>query len=163
MAFELHGELVPLGGGDAIPLVRERLVIGRRESCDICLRFPDVSQQHAALEFVGGYWWIRDLNSTNGIKVQGQRCMRKMLHPNDEVSVGRRRKFTIQYTLPVGQRAHEEIDDEEDVMGTSLLEKAGLAKPKEEDPEFPTRYRKGFDPADFLLGDNEDDEKDEAE
>ncbi len=35
-----YGELVPDGGGDPIPLLREKLTVGRRESCDIVLRFP---------------------------------------------------------------------------------------------------------------------------
>jgi len=153
MAFEVNGELVPVGGGDPIPLIREILVIGRRESCDIPLRFQDISQQHAQLIFREGYWYIRDLNSTNGIKVQGQRVQQKLLHPNDEISIGRRRRFTIQYTLVAGRRAMEELEEEEDVMGQSLLEKAGLERPKYELDERP---RKGFDPADILLA--EDDE-----
>jgi adenylate cyclase len=147
--FQPNGELVPLGGGDSIPLVRETLVIGRRESCDICMRYPDISSVHAQLSFQEGYWRIRDLNSTNGIKVNGARVMEKLLHPNDEISIGRRRKFTIEYELPTGRRAMEEV--EEDLLGTSLLEKAGLEKPKK-----PGEKKKAFDPADILLDDEED-------
>ena len=44
----------------------------------------------------------------------------------------------------------EEVE-EEDVMSTSLLEKAGLQKPAREEP----RRGKGFDPADFLLKDDD--------
>jgi adenylate cyclase len=149
--FQPNGELVPLGGGDSIPLVREVLTIGRRESCDICMRFPDISSKHAQLSFQEGYWRIRDLNSTNGIKVNGVRVLEKLLHPRDEISIGRRRKFTIEYELPAGRRALEEV--EEDLLGTSLLEKAGLEKPKA--PQQPGQ-KKSFDPADFLLGDDED-------
>jgi adenylate cyclase len=150
--FQPNGELVPLGGGDSIPLVREELTIGRRESCDICMRFPDVSSVHARLTFQNGYWRIRDLNSTNGIKVNGIRVLEKLLHPKDEVSIGRRRKFTIEYELPAGRRALEEV--EEDMLGTSLLEKAGLEKPKtpKEDGQ---KKAKSFDPADFLLDDED--------
>jgi adenylate cyclase len=147
--FQPNGELVPLGGGDSIPLVRETLVIGRRESCDICMRYPDISSVHAQLTFTEGYWRIRDLNSTNGIKVNGARVIEKLLHPNDEISIGRRRKFTIEYELPTGRRAMEEV--EEDLLGTSLLEKAGLEKPKK-----PGEKKKAFDPADILLDDEED-------
>ena len=149
--FQPNGELIPLGGGDSIPLVREVLSIGRRESCDICMRYPNVSSVHAQLSFQEGYWRIRDMNSTNGIKVNGARVLEKLLHPNDEISIGRRRKFTIEYELPAGRRALEEV--EEDLLGTSLLEKAGLEKPKKPHEKG---QKKVFDPADFLLGEDED-------
>ena len=110
--FQPNGELIPLGGGDSIPLVREVLTIGRRESCDICMRYPDISSVHAQLTFQEGYWRIRDMNSTNGIKVNGVRVLEKLLHPKDEISIGRRRKFTIEYELPAGRRALEEVEEE---------------------------------------------------
>jgi adenylate cyclase len=153
MSVEAKGELVPVGGGDAIPLIRDTLVLGRRESCDIPLRFPNVSGLHCELSFRDGYWYIRDLNSTNGIKVNGTRVQLKLLHPNDEITIAKRR-FQIRYDLQAGRRAMEEI--EEDIMDQSLLEKAGLEKPKpRRHDERPT---KAFDPADFLLRGTEEDE-----
>jgi FHA domain len=145
--FQPNGELVPLGGGDNILLVREKLTLGRRESCDICLRFPNISSVHAQLTFQEGYWRIKDLNSTNGIKVNGTRVLEKMLHPKDKISIGKR-EFTIVYEMPVGSRAMEEL--EEDVMGRSLLEAAGLEKPKGSKDKKEGK-QKGFDPADVLL------------
>ena len=53
MALE-GSELVPLKGGDPIPLLRPKLVVGRRESCDICLRFPNISGRHCELSFQVG-------------------------------------------------------------------------------------------------------------
>jgi len=35
-----YGELIPLGGGDPIPLLKKNLMVGRRESCDVVLRLP---------------------------------------------------------------------------------------------------------------------------
>src|SRR5262245_49835063 len=69
MSFRANGELVPTGGGDNIPLIREVLTLGRRDTCDICLKFPNISGLHAELRFREGYWFIKDCNSTNGIKV----------------------------------------------------------------------------------------------
>ena len=81
----------------------------------------------AQLTFHDGYWYVRDLNSTNGIKVNGARVLEKLLHPSDEISIGRRRKFTIEYDfLPRDAPGR----DRGDLLGTSLLEKAGLEKPK---------------------------------
>ena len=42
------GELLPLGGGDPIPLLKQQLLVGRRESCDIVLRFANVSRTTAS-------------------------------------------------------------------------------------------------------------------
>jgi adenylate cyclase len=151
MSQELQGELVPVGGGDNVPLIRPVLTVGRRESCDICMRFPNVSGMHCELSFRNGYWYVRDLNSTNGVKVNGMRIQEKLLHPGDEVSIGKRR-YTIQYELPAGKHALEEV--QEDIMSQSLLEKAGLEKPRR--PLPPRRPSNTFDPADFLL--NGDDE-----
>jgi adenylate cyclase len=149
MSFHPNGELVPIGGGDSIPLVREVLTMGRRESCDICLRFPNVSGVHAQMHFQDGYWRIRDMNSTNGIKVNGARVTEKLLHPKDEISIAKRR-YVIQYELPTNRRAIEEM--EEDLLGQSLLERAGLEKPSK-----PRGRGKAdqFDPADLLLSDEE--------
>ena len=65
----MYGELVPLGGGDPIPLLKQRLMIGRRESCDIVLRFANVSGQHCELIVDSGYWFVIDKASRNGTKV----------------------------------------------------------------------------------------------
>ena len=130
MEHIVHGELIPAGGGDNVPLIREKLSIGRRESCDISMQFANISGLHCELNFRNGYWYIQDLNSTNGVKVNGQRVTSKLLHPGDEVTIGKRR-YTIQYNLPADQRALEE-ETTEDILSQSLLERAGLEKPKGE-------------------------------
>jgi adenylate cyclase len=133
MANEVKGELNPLGGGDRIPLLRDEMIVGRRESCDIPLRFPNVSSVHCKLMFTDGYWFIQDLNSTNGIKVNGLRVQRKVLLPGDEITIAKR-KYVIQYTLAAGRRALEEIM-EDDVMSQSLLERAGLTRSRRDDDD----------------------------
>jgi adenylate cyclase len=150
MSFTANGELVPVGGGDNIPLVREALTIGRRDSCDICLRFPNISGLHCELVFRNGYWYVRDCNSTNGVKVNGTRVQEKLLHPRDEISIGKRR-YNILYDLPADQRALEEVQ-EEDIMSQSLLEKAGLERPRRDRDRRPRPGQK-IDPAEFLLSD----------
>jgi FHA domain len=121
----MYGELVPVGGGDTIPLVKEMLVVGRRESCDIVLRFANVSGQHCQLSHESGYWFVQDLNSQNGVKVNGSRVMRKRLDPGDLLSMARH-KYTIQYT-PEGPPPSDEADLES-VLSRSLLDRAGLQK-----------------------------------
>ncbi len=149
MNYQVHGELQPLGGGDTIPLIREVLTVGRRESCDIRLNFQNISGIHAQLQFRNGYWYIRDMNSTNGVKVQGVRVQEKLLHPRDEITIGKR-KYVIEYELPADRRALDEVM-EEDIMSQSLLEKAGLERPKPDRPA--SKSKASFDPGDFLLTD----------
>src|SRR5437016_5555185 len=108
MSLEAHGKLIPVGGGDEIPLIRETLTVGRRESCDIPLRYPNVSSIHCKLTFRGGYWHIHDEGSTNGIKVNGNRVQAKYLHPGDEITIAKRR-YIIEYQLHAGRRTEDEI------------------------------------------------------
>src|ERR1700733_1489798 len=111
------------------------------------MQFPNISGLHCELTFRNGYWYIRDLNSTNGIKVNGVRVTDKLLHPGDELGIGKRR-YTIQYNLPADQRGLEE-ETTEDIMSQSLLERAGLEKPARDR----SGKNKGFDPGAFLVGD----------
>jgi adenylate cyclase len=126
----MYGELVPVGGGDTIPLLRTTLTMGRRESCDICLRFGNVSGQHCQLALDSGYWFIQDLNSQNGTKVNGHRVVRKRLDPGDTIGIAKH-KYTIQYSpVALGASGPPPSDDEalETVLGKSLLDKAGLQR-----------------------------------
>jgi adenylate cyclase len=151
MSIEAQGELIPERGGDPIPLIREHLVIGRQDSCDIPLRFPNVSHRHCQLTYRDGYWHIRDLGSTNGIKVNGARVQEKYLHPGDTITIAKR-NYIIEYQLMAGRQTMEEIlEDEGDVMGQPLLEKAGLERPRHVEEERP----RNFDPSEFLLDDDE--------
>ena len=77
MSYEAKGALIPVGGGDNIPLIKDRITIGRRESCDVCLRFPNISGQHVELTFEDDCWRVRDLGSTNGIKINGVRVQER--------------------------------------------------------------------------------------
>jgi pSer/pThr/pTyr-binding forkhead associated (FHA) protein len=123
------GRLVPVGGGDAIPLTTNVLTIGRRESCDICLKFNNVSSIHCELSFRNGLWTVRDMGSSNGTKVNGVRMLQLTLKPGDEIGVAGN-KFQIEYELPIGITLDEESAQSENVFGQSLMERAGLSKPK---------------------------------
>ena len=117
----MYGELNPLGGGDPIPLKKHKLLVGRRPSCDICLPFPNVSSEHCELTMENGYWKIRDLGSSNGLKVNGMRLESKFLLPGDEVTIAKH-KFEIQYEA----LAEGPPPDEDNPFELSLMEKAGL-------------------------------------
>jgi hypothetical protein len=139
----MYGELIPVGGGDPIPLLKKSLLVGRRESCDIVLRFSNVSAHHCQLTLTGGYWYVRDLNSRNGIKVNGIRTSEKRIDPGDTLSIAKHR-YEMHYSpMELGAFGPPPPDVMEgEIFGKSLLERAGLERPKQipgKTPE-PERY-----------------------
>ncbi|MEQ8848497.1 FHA domain-containing protein [Botrimarina sp.] len=125
----MYGELVPLGGGDPIPLLKKKLLVGRRESCDIVLRFANVSAHHCELRIDGGYLYARDLQSRNGIKINGVRTPDGRLDPGDTLSVAKH-SYRVEYSPAdlgaVGPPPAE--NRQREILGTSLLARAGLQK-----------------------------------
>jgi pSer/pThr/pTyr-binding forkhead associated (FHA) protein len=75
------------------------MILGRRALCDICLHFPNISGIHCELDFKDGRWTIHDLNSTNGVKVNGIRVAEKVLNPGHIISIAKR-SYTIKYKPP---------------------------------------------------------------
>jgi adenylate cyclase len=131
----MFGELHPLGGGDPIPLLKRQLLVGRRESCDIVLRFPNVSAHHCQLTLNGGYWFVKDLGSQNGVKVNGKRItdIDKLIEPGDQVSVAKHH-YEVRYSPydlgAVGPPPAEDAENTpQQIFSKSLLERAGLTKP----------------------------------
>ena len=123
----MYGELIPLGGGDTVPLLKKQLLIGRRESCDIVLRFANVSAHHCQLNVNAGYWYVQDMKSRNGTKVNGLRVTNKRLDPGDTLAVAKQR-YEVQYSpVDLGAVGPPPPDDvPSDIMDQSLLERAGL-------------------------------------
>lgn len=123
----MYGELTPLGGGDPIPLLKKQLLIGRRESCDIVLRFANVSAHHCQLYINGGYWYVRDMQSRNGVKVNGIRVQEKRIDPGDSFSVAKH-NYELNYSpADLGAIGPPPADDlPAEIMTESLLSRAGL-------------------------------------
>src|SRR5439155_24808750 len=55
---------------------KRRVVLGRSRECDIQVEDANVSRRHAELRQEGTTYWIVDLDSTNGIEVNGRRVKR---------------------------------------------------------------------------------------
>jgi len=65
-----------------------RVVLGRSRECDIQIEDSNVSRRHAELRQEGTAYWIVDLDSTNGIEVNGRSVKRAKLEPGDSFTVG---------------------------------------------------------------------------
>ena len=124
------GILTPNAGGDPVPLMDEQIVIGRGRECGIRLKSSTVSTEHCRLEFRAGYWCVFDLDSHNGIRVDGQPTVEEWLMPGATLSVAKYR-FEIDYK----PRSDEPPPAFDVTTGKSLLEKAGLAKELDADHE----------------------------
>lgn len=124
------GELVPTGGGDNIPLLKKSLLVGRRESCDIVLNFANVSGKHCRLTLEQGYWFVSDMNSRNGTKVDDRKIIRKRLDPGCKLAIAKH-EYRVQYDPQLlGAFGPPPPDDDhiEELLRRSLLDRAGLSR-----------------------------------
>jgi hypothetical protein len=70
--------------GERLPVNKDRFVIGRgKQSSDLTLKDPNVSRQHAMVEFQNGAYFMVDMGSTNGVEYNGQRIARKQIAEGD--------------------------------------------------------------------------------
>jgi DNA-binding NtrC family response regulator len=72
----------------AYPLSTEPEVLGRDENATIRIPTTAVSRRHAEIRLDRGRFCIRDLGSTNGVIIDGQRVDEAWLEANTEVRVG---------------------------------------------------------------------------
>ncbi len=85
----LEQEVVTLtADGKRHEIAKRRVVIGRSRECDVQLADPNVSRRHAEIRQEGTSYWAVDLDSTNGMLVNGQRERRAKLESGDTVTVG---------------------------------------------------------------------------
>jgi pSer/pThr/pTyr-binding forkhead associated (FHA) protein len=88
IAQAMKAELVPENGDPAIRIDRDVTLVGRHESCDVVIDHPGLSKRHCVLVRTDGLLVIRDLVTTNGTKVKGQRIRWAALLPEDRLSLG---------------------------------------------------------------------------
>ena len=124
----MFGKLIPQGGGDPIPLMKKKLLIGRRESCAVVLRFSNVSAPHSLLVIEHGYWFAKDLNSRNGTRVNGSRIERKRRDPGCILRIAKH-IYEVDYSpTELGAQGPPPPDEEVygQILNRSLLDRAGL-------------------------------------
>ncbi len=84
--------------GLEVPVDRDWVVIGRGRGSDVVIAEPTMSRAHAAIGFDGERFFVQDLGSTNGTRVNGGREDKAPLKNGDEVQLG---KLLLKVDLPV--------------------------------------------------------------
>ncbi len=74
--------------GEVFPITTFPYVIGRGSECDLVLQGKGVSRRHAEIIFQAGRFVVNDLESLNGIKVNGYKVSRVILEENDSIKLG---------------------------------------------------------------------------
>jgi predicted component of type VI protein secretion system len=135
----MEAKLISVDGDRPIRLKKDVIIVGRKRGvCDIYIDRSSVSKLHCMIVKTDGLLFIRDLGSTNGTKVNGQKVTRGALLPGDELAFANA-KYRVHLgpddpdmveqdagteamiKLPSRVRQHEEerLDQDHDVMGTS--------------------------------------------
>ncbi|MDA1017921.1 MAG: FHA domain-containing protein [Planctomycetota bacterium] len=103
-------QLIPLDGEPPVTLKRDITLVGRkRELSDLTIDKPSISKLHCLVVKTDGLLFVRDLGSTNGTKVNGQRVTRGALLPGDELAFA-----SIKFRVHLGPDPDVEDDGEAD-------------------------------------------------
>jgi pSer/pThr/pTyr-binding forkhead associated (FHA) protein len=81
-------QLVSLGDGPSILLDKPILLIGRDPECDIQIDSRKISRRHCCIAQVNDYLVVRDLGSTNGIRINDLRVQEGALKAGDQLMIG---------------------------------------------------------------------------
>jgi predicted component of type VI protein secretion system len=143
----MRAQLVPVDGGQPIDVVKDLIVLGRKEDCDVRLEHKSVSKMHCVIVKTDGLLLLRDLGSTNGTRVNGTRVRRAVLVPNDQVSIAhfKFRVFLGPDEAPPPMQPHEHTQALSQVEVAQLLKghvPNGTEKaPPREDPRSEPLHR----------------------
>ena len=105
----MRAQLQPVDGGQPIDIIKDLIIIGRKDDCDVRLEHKSVSKIHCVIVKTDGLLLLRDLGSTNGTRVNGTRVRRAALLPNDQLAVAhfKFRIFLGPDEAPVPVQPHE--------------------------------------------------------
>ncbi len=74
--------------GAAVELTQPDMLIGRHSKADVRLPLPDVSRRHCRFLFGQGVWQVIDLNSLNGVFLNGEPIRQATVRQGDLIRIG---------------------------------------------------------------------------
>ena len=80
----MPAQLIALNEGPNILLDKPILLLGRHPECDIQIESRKISRRHCCIAQVEDYLVVRDLGSTNGIRINGVRVLEGRLRGSDD-------------------------------------------------------------------------------
>ena len=96
----------------------ERTLIGRSEHNDICLPSPYLSRHHAVIVGTPEGYYLVDLNSVNGVLLNGRRVDRTVLCDEDVLAMG---PFRLKVQAPEWIAQGSPFPDEESLTDTAVM------------------------------------------
>ncbi len=102
--------------GSEFQVLGTDVVIGRAPDCDVVLEHPSVSKQHARIVLEGEDLFIEDLESSNGVSVNGVERKRAALRSGDRIEVG-----ALSFHFLVGNQTLPLVMDDVPVGGSSRV------------------------------------------
>ena len=90
-------QLVALSEGINIALDKPIVLIGRHQECDIQIPSRKISRRHCCIALVADHLVVRDLGSTNGIRINGIKVVEGNVQVNDELTIGNMR-YQLRWT-----------------------------------------------------------------
>jgi len=96
----MHLRFVSIDGYSGFQLLEPVTLVGRDRACDASLGSSRVSRRHCCVASVGGEISVRDLGSTNGTWINGQRVQSGFLRPGDVLGIAH-----LRFLLTVMNRA----------------------------------------------------------
>ncbi len=119
-------QLIPQEGGQPITIDRDLTLVGRnRHVCDLHLNHSSISKIHCLIVKTDGLLFIRDLGSSNGTRVNGQRVSRGALLPGDQLAFA-----NLKFKIYLGPDKPQRRDDQTEVInvGDRLMKKKPVPK-----------------------------------
>ncbi|MCY2935645.1 MAG: FHA domain-containing protein [Planctomycetota bacterium] len=118
------------GETQRIQLNRPVNILGRSAGCDIQIDHESLSRRHAILVVTDGLVVVRDMITTNGTRVNGQRIKWAALMPNDRISFG-----SVRYRIELAPDSDfSPITKPDSSKGQSMTELFGSPESTSTDP-----------------------------